>query len=110
MCESGGNYSALNPSSGAGGAYQILPSTWELYGGKGEPAERSQGRTGPDRRRNLGRLRRQRLGLRLSVDPASVDAHLSVATTEMTTVHGELARKTRRRESRSRFAHLPRLA
>jgi septal ring factor EnvC (AmiA/AmiB activator) len=37
MCESGGNYSALNPSSGAGGAYQILPSTWELYGGEGEP-------------------------------------------------------------------------
>lgn len=37
MCESGGNYSAVNPSSGAGGAYQILPSTWELYGGKGEP-------------------------------------------------------------------------
>ncbi|HEX5989205.1 MAG TPA: transglycosylase family protein [Solirubrobacterales bacterium] len=39
MCESGGNYSALNPSSGAGGAYQILPSTWELYGGKGLPHE-----------------------------------------------------------------------
>jgi septal ring factor EnvC (AmiA/AmiB activator) len=37
MCESGGNYSALNPSSGAGGAYQVLPSTWELYGGQGEP-------------------------------------------------------------------------
>jgi septal ring factor EnvC (AmiA/AmiB activator) len=37
MCESGGNYSAINPSSGAGGAYQILPSTWELYGGQGEP-------------------------------------------------------------------------
>jgi septal ring factor EnvC (AmiA/AmiB activator) len=37
MCESGGNYSALNPSSGAGGAYQIIPSTWELYGGEGEP-------------------------------------------------------------------------
>jgi len=37
MCESGGNYSALNASSGAGGAYQILPSTWELYGGQGEP-------------------------------------------------------------------------
>jgi septal ring factor EnvC (AmiA/AmiB activator) len=37
MCESGGNYSALNPSSGAGGAYQILPSTWEGYGGRGEP-------------------------------------------------------------------------
>ena len=37
MCESGGDYGALNPSSGAGGAYQILPSTWELYGGQGEP-------------------------------------------------------------------------
>lgn len=39
MCESGGDYSALNPSSGAGGAYQILPSTWELYGGQGEPQD-----------------------------------------------------------------------
>lgn len=39
MCESGGNFSALNPSSGAGGAYQILPSTWELYGGEGLPHE-----------------------------------------------------------------------
>ncbi|HEY5816209.1 MAG TPA: transglycosylase family protein [Solirubrobacterales bacterium] len=39
MCESGGNYSALNPTSGAGGAYQILPSTWEAYGGKGAPHE-----------------------------------------------------------------------
>jgi septal ring factor EnvC (AmiA/AmiB activator) len=37
MCESGGNYGAVNASSGAGGAYQILPSTWELYGGEGEP-------------------------------------------------------------------------
>lgn len=37
MCESGGNYSALNPSSGAGGAYQIMPSTWEAYGGTGLP-------------------------------------------------------------------------
>jgi septal ring factor EnvC (AmiA/AmiB activator) len=37
MCESGGNYGAVNPSSGAGGAYQILPSTWKLYGGQGEP-------------------------------------------------------------------------
>ena len=37
MCESGGNYGAVNSSSGAGGAYQILPSTWELYGGQGEP-------------------------------------------------------------------------
>jgi hypothetical protein len=37
MCESGGDYGAVNPSSGAGGAYQILPSTWDLYGGNGEP-------------------------------------------------------------------------
>ncbi len=42
MCESGGNYSALNPSSGAGGAYQILPSTWEMYGGRGAPHEASK--------------------------------------------------------------------
>jgi hypothetical protein len=37
MCESGGNYSAVNPSSGAGGAYQILPSTWAAHGGTGLP-------------------------------------------------------------------------
>jgi hypothetical protein len=42
MCESGGNYGALNPSSGAGGAYQILPSTWRLYGGSGSPQNASQ--------------------------------------------------------------------
>jgi len=35
MCESGGNYRALNESSMAGGAYQIIPSTWEAYGGQG---------------------------------------------------------------------------
>ena len=72
MCESGGNYGAVNPSSGAGGAYQILPSTWALYGGQGEPAGRPEGRTGPDRRRNLGRLRLQRLGLRLAEVPGGV--------------------------------------
>ena len=42
MCESGGDYGAVNPSSGAGGAYQILPSTWELYGGQGEPQNGSK--------------------------------------------------------------------
>jgi hypothetical protein len=39
MCESGGNYSAVNSSSGAGGAYQILPSTWAAYGGTGAPQD-----------------------------------------------------------------------
>jgi septal ring factor EnvC (AmiA/AmiB activator) len=34
MCESGGNYGAVNPSSGAGGAYQMLPSTYQGLGGK----------------------------------------------------------------------------
>jgi septal ring factor EnvC (AmiA/AmiB activator) len=43
MCESGGNFNAVNPSSGAGGAYQILPSTWELYGGRGAPQNASPG-------------------------------------------------------------------
>ena len=42
MCESGGNYGAVNPSSGAGGAYQILPSTWALYGGQGAPQNASK--------------------------------------------------------------------
>ena len=42
ICESGGNYGALNPSSGAGGAYQILPSTWRAYGGSGLPHEASK--------------------------------------------------------------------
>ncbi len=37
MCESGGNYRALNPSTMAGGAYQIIPSTWRAYGGEGYP-------------------------------------------------------------------------
>jgi transglycosylase-like protein len=33
-CESGGSYSARNPTSSAGGKYQILDSTWAAYGGK----------------------------------------------------------------------------
>jgi len=41
MCESGGSFNAVNPSSGAGGAYQILPSTWRLYGGSGLPQDAS---------------------------------------------------------------------
>ena len=39
MCESGGSYRAVNPSTGAGGAYQILPSTWTAYGGTGLPQD-----------------------------------------------------------------------
>ncbi|HZE07052.1 MAG TPA: transglycosylase family protein [Solirubrobacteraceae bacterium] len=41
QCESGGNYGAVNPSTGAGGAYQILPSTWQAYGGQGLPQDAS---------------------------------------------------------------------
>ncbi len=40
MCESGGNYGAVNPSSGAGGAYQILPSTWAALRRPGNAAGR----------------------------------------------------------------------
>jgi uncharacterized membrane protein YgcG len=39
QCESGGSYSAVNSSSGAGGAYQIMPSTWAAYGGHGLPQD-----------------------------------------------------------------------
>jgi hypothetical protein len=35
--ESGGNPSAVNPSSGAGGLYQFLPSTWAALGFPGLP-------------------------------------------------------------------------
>ena len=54
MCESGGNYAALNPSSGAGGAYQIIPSTWEAYGGEGLPHEASKAEQAQDRGADLG--------------------------------------------------------
>jgi hypothetical protein len=43
QCESGGNWHAVNPSSGAGGAYQIMPSTWRAYGGTGLPQNASPG-------------------------------------------------------------------
>lgn len=32
QCESGGDYNAVNPTSGAYGAYQVLPSTASAYG------------------------------------------------------------------------------
>lgn len=35
QCESGGNYSAVNPSSGARGAYQLMPQTYYSNGGDG---------------------------------------------------------------------------
>jgi len=41
MCESGGDWGAVNPTSAAGGAYQILPSTWAQYGGTGLPQDAS---------------------------------------------------------------------
>jgi len=31
--ESGGNYGSCNESTGACGAYQVMPSTWDGYGG-----------------------------------------------------------------------------
>lgn len=39
-CESGGNYGAVNPDSGAMGAYQIMPDTWDNYG-CGDPSSAS---------------------------------------------------------------------
>jgi hypothetical protein len=35
--ESGGNPQAVNPSSGAGGLFQFLPSTWAALGFSGLP-------------------------------------------------------------------------
>ena len=39
--ESGGNASAVNSSSGAGGLYQFLPSTWQALGHSGLPQNAS---------------------------------------------------------------------
>ena len=39
--ESGGDWNAVNPSSGAGGRYQITPSTWAANGGTGSPQSAS---------------------------------------------------------------------
>lgn len=39
--ESGGSYTAVNSSSGAGGAYQFMPSTWRAMGGSGLPQNAS---------------------------------------------------------------------
>jgi len=39
--ESGGNPAAVNPSSGAGGLYQFLPSTWAALGHSGLPENAS---------------------------------------------------------------------
>lgn len=36
-CESEYDFGAVNPSSGAGGFYQFLPSTWRALGGRGLP-------------------------------------------------------------------------
>jgi hypothetical protein len=44
MCESGGNYNAVNGSSGARGAYQLMPSTYAAYGGDGSWSPADQDR------------------------------------------------------------------
>jgi len=41
QAESGGNASAVNPSSGAGGLYGFLPSTWQALGHSGLPENAS---------------------------------------------------------------------
>ncbi|HTT53933.1 MAG TPA: transglycosylase family protein [Streptosporangiaceae bacterium] len=41
QAESGGNASAVNPSSGAGGLYGFLPSTWQSLGFSGLPENAS---------------------------------------------------------------------
>jgi LysM repeat protein len=41
QAESGGNAGAVNPSSGAGGLYQFLPSTWHALGFSGLPQNAS---------------------------------------------------------------------
>lgn len=40
-CESGGDYRAVNRSSGAGGAWQIMETTWRALGGTGHAEDAS---------------------------------------------------------------------
>ena len=70
MCESGGNYGALNPSSGAGGAYQMLPETYEGLGGQyAAPHLAPKSEQDKPRRQALGRRPRPRqLGVLKSFD------------------------------------------
>jgi hypothetical protein len=44
QCESGGSYNAVNPSSGARGAYQLMPGTYAAYGGDGSWSPADQDR------------------------------------------------------------------
>jgi hypothetical protein len=44
MCESGGDYGAVNSSSGARGAYQLMPSTYYANGGDGSWSPADQDR------------------------------------------------------------------
>jgi len=41
QCESGGNYSAVNPTGKYRGAYQFSYRTWQSVGGSGDPAAAS---------------------------------------------------------------------
>ena len=65
LCESGGQNLPPN-SAGASGYYQIIPSTWKLFGGTGPAAYLAlQGRAGRGRLPDLERRRRRvELGLR----------------------------------------------
>lgn len=44
QCESGGSYTAVNPSSGARGKWQLLPSTYAANGGDGSWSPADQDR------------------------------------------------------------------
>ena len=94
MCESGGNCEAVNPSSGAGGAYQILPSTWDLYGGEGDPEDASPGRAVGDRGPDLGRLGRPAPGSARAeprrVDPGSDSDRALIVLVDRSSGHRRL--------------------
>ena len=92
MCESGGNYRALNPSSGAGGAYQILPSTWRAYGGSGLPHQASKAEQDRIAAMIWADSGPERLGLRLAVYRGAVRGYtLSMAQTAQMNGAGILA-------------------
>lgn len=62
--ESGGSYTARNPSSTAGGKYQALDSTWHTFGGYDYPGTHDAAQAPPVEQELIGRriLRGQGIG------------------------------------------------
>ncbi len=83
---------------GAGGAYQILPSTWDLYGGQGDPQDASPPAADATSPRRSGRTRAPPPGSALS---SAVRAQPSGGVRRAITKPAERGQRPRTRRRRS---------